>query len=28
VTGVVRGADGTVYADGHSRFVTERPKDG
>jgi acyl-coenzyme A thioesterase PaaI-like protein len=28
VTGVVRGADGTVYADGHSRFVAERAKDG
>jgi acyl-coenzyme A thioesterase PaaI-like protein len=26
--GSVRGADGTIYAEGHSRFVTERTADG
>jgi uncharacterized protein (TIGR00369 family) len=28
VAGVVRGADGTVYADGRSRFVAERTQNG
>jgi len=28
VAGSVRGADGTVYADGRSRFVAERSQDG
>jgi uncharacterized protein (TIGR00369 family) len=28
VSGVIRGADGTVYANGQSRFVTERSADG
>ena len=27
VSGTVRGPDGTVYAEGHSRFVTERAAD-